>query len=88
MFGNLQLLNILHNDISFSFVGIHFLFQCLRAQSFDFRQTDEPQSWVGYFGKALMTPSNYLPSQVTEVLAQERAFATIKLSHGGNLLTR
>ncbi|XP_065066460.1 WD repeat domain phosphoinositide-interacting protein 2-like [Rhopilema esculentum] len=48
------------------------------------KTADEPQSWVGYFGKALMTPSNFLPSQFTEVLAQERAFATIKLAHGGH----
>ena len=84
---NVEILNMLHEDISSSFTMIHFLFQSLHSQSFYFRHTDEPQSWVGYFGKALMTPSNYLPSQVTEVLAQERAFATIKLSHGGNFLT-
>lgn len=48
------------------------------------KPTEEPQTWASYFGKALMTPTNFLPSQVTEVLAQERAFATIKLPHGGN----
>jgi len=44
---------------------------------------EEPQTWTSYLGKALMTPSHFLPSQVTEVLSQERAFSTIKLSHGG-----
>ena len=47
------------------------------------RPTEEPQTWASYLGKALMTPSNFLPAQVTEVLSQERAFSTIKLSHGG-----
>lgn len=47
------------------------------------KPTEEPQSWMGYFGKAIMTPSNYLPSQVTEVLAQGRAFSTVKLPHAG-----
>jgi len=41
------------------------------------------QSWMGYFGKALMTPASYLPSQVTEVFSQGRAFAVAKLPHAG-----
>ena len=41
------------------------------------------QSWMGYFGKALMTPASYLPSQVTEVFSQGRAFAIAKLPHAG-----
>ena len=36
---------------------------------------------MGYFGKALMTPASYLPSQVTEVFSQGRAFAIAKLPH-------
>lgn len=46
---------------------------------------DEPgnQTWMGYFGKALMTPASYLPSQVTEVFSQGRAFAIAKLPHAG-----
>lgn len=47
------------------------------------KPTEEPQSWMGFLGKALMTPSTFLPSQVSEVLAQGRAFATAKLSHAG-----
>jgi len=40
---------------------------------------------MGYFGKALMTPASYLPSQVTEVFSQGRAFAIAKLPHAGML---
>ncbi|XP_072028822.1 WD repeat domain phosphoinositide-interacting protein 2-like [Amphiura filiformis] len=43
------------------------------------KPTEEPQSWMGYLGKALMTPASYLPSQVTEVFNQGRAFAIVKL---------
>lgn len=43
----------------------------------------QSQSWMGYFGKALMTPASYLPSQVTEVFAQGRAFAVAKLPRAG-----
>ena len=46
------------------------------------------QSWMGYFGKALMTPASYLPSQVTEVFSQGRAFAIAKLPRAGkNIFT-
>jgi autophagy-related protein 18 len=38
---------------------------------------------MGYFGKALMTPANYLPSQMTEVFTQGRAFAVAKLPSAG-----
>ena len=44
------------------------------------------QSWMGYFGKALMTPANYLPSQMTEVFTQGRAFAVAKLPSAGELI--
>ena len=50
---------------------------------FVYRSTEEPTSWMGYLGKALMTPANYLPSQVTEVFNQGRAFATVKLPFSG-----
>lgn len=41
------------------------------------------ETWMGYFGKALMTPTNYLPSQMTEVFTQGRAFAVAKLPSAG-----
>lgn len=47
------------------------------------KPTEEPQSWMGYLGKALMTPASYLPSQVTEVFNQGRAFAIVKLPFSG-----
>jgi len=40
-------------------------------------------SWMGYLGKAIMTPANYLPSQMTEVFTQGRAFAVAKLPSAG-----
>lgn len=43
------------------------------------RPTEEPSGWMGYLGKALMTPASYLPTQVTDVFTQGRAFAQVKL---------
>ncbi|EDO38563.1 predicted protein, partial [Nematostella vectensis] len=43
---------------------------------------EESQGWMGYFGKAL-SPTNYLPSQVTEVFNQGRAFANVHLPVAG-----
>uniref|UniRef100_A0A8D0MF33 WD repeat domain phosphoinositide-interacting protein 2 n=1 Tax=Sus scrofa TaxID=9823 RepID=A0A8D0MF33_PIG len=37
---------------------------------------EEPTTWTGYFGKVLMASTSYLPSQVTEMFNQGRAFAT------------
>ncbi|XP_072167604.1 WD repeat domain phosphoinositide-interacting protein 2-like [Diadema setosum] len=47
------------------------------------KPAEEPSTWMSYLGKALMTPANYLPSQVTEVLTQDRAFAIVKLPFSG-----
>ncbi|XP_033100629.1 WD repeat domain phosphoinositide-interacting protein 2-like isoform X2 [Anneissia japonica] len=44
---------------------------------------EEPSTWMGYLGKALMNSATYLPSQVTEVFSQGRAFATVKLPFSG-----
>nr|CAB3267750.1 WD repeat domain phosphoinositide-interacting protein 2-like [Phallusia mammillata] len=40
-------------------------------------------SWMDYFNKVLSTSSNYLPSQVSDMLTQDRAFATVKLPFSG-----
>lgn len=40
---------------------------------------EEPTTWTGYFGKVLMASTSYLPSQVTEMFNQGRAFATVRL---------
>lgn len=47
------------------------------------RPTEEPSGWMGYLGKALMTPASYLPTQVTDVFTQGRAFAQVKLPFSG-----
>ncbi|XP_078692000.1 WD repeat domain phosphoinositide-interacting protein 2-like isoform X2 [Branchiostoma floridae x Branchiostoma belcheri] len=45
--------------------------------------TEEPQSWMGYFGKALMGAGSYLPTQVSDMFNQGRAFAIVKLPFAG-----
>lgn len=40
---------------------------------------EEPHGWMDYFGQALKTSANYLPSQVTEMFNQGRAYATARL---------
>jgi hypothetical protein len=47
------------------------------------RVTEEPQSWMGYFGQALKTSANYLPSQVSEMFNQGRDFAIARLPFSG-----
>ncbi|XP_030067716.1 WD repeat domain phosphoinositide-interacting protein 2 isoform X1 [Microcaecilia unicolor] len=48
------------------------------------RPPEEPTTWTGYFGKVLMASTNYLPSQVTEMFNQGRAFATVRLPFWGH----
>uniref|UniRef100_A0A674D7M4 WD repeat domain, phosphoinositide interacting 2 n=1 Tax=Salmo trutta TaxID=8032 RepID=A0A674D7M4_SALTR len=43
------------------------------------KPAEEPTTWGGYFGKVLMASTTYLPSQVTEMFTQGRAFATVRL---------
>ncbi|KAJ8246097.1 hypothetical protein GJAV_G00263620 [Gymnothorax javanicus] len=45
---------------------------------------EEPTTWTGYVGKALMTSTSYLPTQVTEMFSQGRAFATVRLPFLGH----
>lgn len=49
----------------------------------DSKPQEESQSWMGYFGQALKTSANYLPTQVTEMFNQGRAFAVSKLPSQG-----
>ncbi|XP_046557402.1 WD repeat domain phosphoinositide-interacting protein 2-like isoform X1 [Haliotis rubra] len=44
---------------------------------------EEPQGWMGYFGQALKTSANYLPTQVSDMLNQGRSFATARLHTSG-----
>ncbi|XP_069760843.1 WD repeat domain phosphoinositide-interacting protein 2 isoform X2 [Narcine bancroftii] len=48
------------------------------------RPQEEPTTWTGYFGKVLMASTSYLPSQVTEMFNQGRAFATVRLPFSGH----
>nr|XP_034959932.1 WD repeat domain phosphoinositide-interacting protein 1 isoform X2 [Zootoca vivipara] len=44
---------------------------------------EEPPSWSGYMGKMFMAATNYLPSQVSGMMSQDRAFATVRLNVSG-----
>ncbi|XP_015111849.1 WD repeat domain phosphoinositide-interacting protein 2 isoform X2 [Diachasma alloeum] len=44
---------------------------------------EETQSWMGYLTKAVSASANYLPSQVTDVFNQGRAFASVHLPFQG-----
>lgn len=44
---------------------------------------DEAQTWMGYFTKAVTASATYLPSQVTDVFTQGRAFASVHLPFQG-----
>lgn len=47
------------------------------------KSNEEPDGWMGYVSKALMSSASYLPSQVTDVFNQGRAFAIVKLPFAG-----
>ncbi|NP_001086874.1 WD repeat domain, phosphoinositide interacting 1 L homeolog [Xenopus laevis] len=44
---------------------------------------EENASWTGYVGKMFMAASNYLPTQVSDMMNQDRAFATVRLHFSG-----
>ncbi|XP_054989243.1 WD repeat domain phosphoinositide-interacting protein 1 [Sorex araneus] len=44
---------------------------------------EEPSTWTGYMGKMFMAASNYLPAQVSDMMNQDRAFATGRLHVSG-----
>ncbi|XP_012538774.1 WD repeat domain phosphoinositide-interacting protein 2 isoform X2 [Monomorium pharaonis] len=44
---------------------------------------EEAQSWMGYLTKAVTASATYLPSQVTDVFTQGRAFASVHLPFQG-----
>uniref|UniRef100_H0XY61 Uncharacterized protein n=1 Tax=Otolemur garnettii TaxID=30611 RepID=H0XY61_OTOGA len=45
---------------------------------------EETTTWTGYFDKVLMASTSHLPSQVTEMFNQSRAFATVHLPFCGH----
>jgi len=42
-------------------------------------ESGSPSGWIDYFGQAIRTSVNYLPTQVSEVLTQSRDYAVAKL---------
>ncbi|KAM6164332.1 WD repeat domain phosphoinositide-interacting protein 1 [Rhynchocyon petersi] len=44
---------------------------------------EEPATWSGYMGKVFMAATNYLPAQVSDMMNQDRAFATGRLGFSG-----
>ncbi|KAL4658226.1 WD repeat domain phosphoinositide-interacting protein 2-like [Arapaima gigas] len=48
------------------------------------RPQEEPTTWTGYFGRALMASTSYLPSQMSDMFNQGRAFATVRLPFSGH----
>lgn len=48
-----------------------------------YRPVEEPHSWTGYVTSAFKSSASYLPTQVTEVFNQFRAFATCRLNQSG-----
>lgn len=47
-------------------------------------RSEENASWSGYMGKMFMAASTYLPAQVSDMMNQDRAFATVRLSFLGH----
>jgi len=51
-----------------------------KESSYVNRQTQEENpSWMSYMNRAIQTAANYLPSQASDVLTQDRAFATVNV---------
>ncbi|XP_064126911.1 WD repeat domain phosphoinositide-interacting protein 1 isoform X2 [Loxodonta africana] len=55
----------------------------LRHSFFLSCRPEEPVTWSGYVGKVFMAASNYLPAQVSDMMNQDRAFATGRLHFSG-----
>jgi hypothetical protein len=47
------------------------------------RVSEEPSTWMGSVGRLLGDVAYYLPKQTSEVLTQDRAFATVHLQSAG-----
>lgn len=43
------------------------------------RPQEENPSWMSYMNRAIQTAANYLPTQASDVLTQDRAFATVNV---------
>ncbi|KAM4692288.1 LOW QUALITY PROTEIN: WD repeat domain phosphoinositide-interacting protein 1-like [Rhinophrynus dorsalis] len=47
------------------------------------QRPEENVSWAGYMGRMFMAASTYLPTQVSDMMNQDRAFATVRLNFSG-----
>lgn len=57
-------------------------FQCLSSSMFlcvSCSGEEEAPSWSTYVGKMFTAASSYLPAQVSGMMSQDRAFATVRL---------
>ena len=44
---------------------------------------EDPATWSAYVGKVFTAASTYLPAQVSDMMHQDRAFATVRLNMFG-----
>lgn len=50
---------------------------------FPIREEEESPTWSAYVGKMFTAASTYLPAQVSDMMHQDRAFATVRLNMFG-----
>jgi hypothetical protein len=62
---------------------LHKIKLLFNVKFFHCRSSEEPQGWMGYFNQALKSSASYLPSQVSDMLNQDRAFSTARLPGSG-----
>ncbi len=48
-----------------------------------YSSSEEASTWMGSFGRILEGAAYYLPKQTSEVLTQDRSFATVHLQSAG-----
>nr|XP_009858048.1 WD repeat domain phosphoinositide-interacting protein 2-like isoform X1 [Ciona intestinalis]XP_009858049.1 WD repeat domain phosphoinositide-interacting protein 2-like isoform X1 [Ciona intestinalis] len=54
-----------------------------QVQQFQQNNSPNDSTWMDYFNKVISSSSTYLPTQVSELMTQDRAFATVKLPFSG-----
>nr|XP_054501080.1 WD repeat domain phosphoinositide-interacting protein 1 isoform X4 [Agelaius phoeniceus] len=64
----------------FSIPGGQKLYEFRRGMK---SRPEEPPTWSGYMGKMFQAATNYLPAQVSGMMSQDRAFATVRLNISG-----
>uniref|UniRef100_H2YLW7 Uncharacterized protein n=1 Tax=Ciona savignyi TaxID=51511 RepID=H2YLW7_CIOSA len=57
--------------------------QTRQVQQFQQNNNTSDSSWMDYLNKVISSSSTYLPAQVSELMTQDRAFATVKLPFSG-----